>query len=192
MEDSTEGVQEKERWGTSGMGVKKLSVTHHAIMDWLLLNPAQSMRDCADHFRISQSWLSCIVNSGCFKDELAKRRIEISSVVAQDLPMRLQTVSHLALDNIARHLEKSSDPEYALKALDSAMKGVASLRPAAGAVSLNVNTQNNVQQLFASPEDLAKARLALRSQQGALLTVVQDSERSIVDAVQADGEQPSS
>lgn len=136
-------------------GIVAMGITHHAILDWLVLNPEKSRRECAAHFRITQAWLSCVVNSGCFQAELAQRRMEISSTVAQDLPARMQTVGHMALDNITRHLETSTDPEFALKALDSAMKGLGAGK---ASVVINANQQNNVQQLFATPEDLAKAR----------------------------------
>ena len=180
--------------------IAKMSITHHAILDWLLLNPEKPMRDCAAHFRITQAWLSCVVQSGCFQAELAKARAQIQMHVTQELPMRLQGVAHVALDRIAQHMETSTDADFALKALDTAMKGLGAGK---ANVSLNFNQQNNVQQLFATPADLAKARALINGSSSgvslpppkaqALPVPQQDffEGGSICEAVQAEPSEPS-
>lgn len=162
---------------TRGNRIKELSITHESLMDWLILNPEKSLRDCATVFGYTQAWISSIVNSGAFQARLAEKQKEITSAVALDLPRRLQTVAHIAIDNLTRELEKNGDAALALKALDSAMSA---MKPSGG-VNLNIHAPtNNLQQVFATKEDLAQARLAMKAAGAATSEALRGTEMNTV------------
>ena len=142
----------------------KLSLTHEAIIDWILVNPEKKLKECAATFGYSQSWLSSIINSGAFQAKLAERRLEISSAVALTIPDKLSAITHVALDNIAAHIEKNPDPEFSLKVLQKGMEGLGMGAKANGAPLLQ---QNQMNIYLGTKEDLAAARrLILEQQQG--------------------------
>jgi len=143
----------------------KVSVTHEALMDWMIMNPGGSMKELAATFGYSQSWLSSIIHSGCFKSRLAEKRGEITAMVAMDLPAKLAAAAGASLDILNKHLETSTDPDFALSVAEMSLKGLGYGAKTGGVV---INQGNaNIQQVFASPADLAEARLLI-TQQNAL------------------------
>lgn len=94
--------------------IKELSIKHKAIMDYMLQNPMASGRAVADHFGVTQAWLSTIIHSNAFQSELAKRRAEIEIQIAQDIPTRMRGLTHMALAN----LEAAYDLGTATRAMD--------------------------------------------------------------------------
>lgn len=154
-----------------GARIAKVSVTHEAIMDWMVLNPEKSMRECAGSFGYTQAWLSSIVNSAAFRARLAEKRGEILSVVALGLPEKLTGIAHAALDNLARELDRNGDAELAMKAADLALRGLG-VGAKTGGVTLNMTSTGPVQQIFASQADLEAARRLIAPGVGQRLPVL--------------------
>ena len=50
--------------------IARLNTTHEMLMNWLVCNPEKSLRECADHFGYTQSWLSQIIHSDIFQHAL--------------------------------------------------------------------------------------------------------------------------
>jgi hypothetical protein len=143
------------------MAIQKISYTHEQILNWLVLNPHVSLRECADHFGYTQPWLSTLIHSDIFQAKLRERQMQVAARVAQSIPERLQVVTNIALEKLAEKVAESEDPEFILDAADKALHRMgyapASARnPAGSPAQGNVQNQTNVFMLGAN--DLAEAR----------------------------------
>lgn len=138
--------------------IARLSTTHEMLMNWLVLNPEKSLRECSDHFGYSQSWLSQIIHSDIFQHALKEKQLAIGLRVADSIPARLRKAADIALDKLTDHLEKNEDPEFLLDATDKILHRMgyapASARNPAGPPS-GSHIQQNV---FISAGDLSAAR----------------------------------
>ncbi len=89
--------------------IKSISIKHNEIMDFLIANPRIRLGDVAIHFGITQAWLSQVIHSEIFQDQLkVKQDIGFHHTV---LPIKekLTTIAHQALDKITEELEKAQD-----------------------------------------------------------------------------------
>jgi hypothetical protein len=91
-------------------GPAKLSHTHEDIARWLLENPTRPLKECAQHFQYSQSWLSCIIHSDAFQAKLRKLQEGADAVTLLDVPARLRGVASAALDGLAEQVEHALKP----------------------------------------------------------------------------------
>ena len=127
--------------------IARLNTTHEMLMNWLVLNPERSLRECADHFGYTQSWVSQIIHSDIFQHALKEMQLAIGLRVADSIPARLRKVADIALDKLTTHLESNEDPEFILDATDKILHRMgyapASARNPAGSPSGNSITQNN-------------------------------------------------
>lgn len=139
----------------------KLSTSHEMLMNWLILNPDKSMRECADHFGYTQSWLSSIIHSDIFQHALKEKQLEVFSRVAGSIPEKLRRVADVGLDRLVEKVEQSEDPEFLLNATDKILHRMGyapqSARNPAGSpgAGLGQTQQNN---FFISAGDLEAAR----------------------------------
>lgn len=107
--------------GVGGVPPAKLSHTHEQIINWLILNPDRSMRECADTFGYTQSWLSTLVRSDLFQAALAERQHQVALRVVQSIPQKLAAVADMALDKLADMVQETEDKEFILDAADKAL-----------------------------------------------------------------------
>lgn len=139
----------------------RLSTTHEMLMNWLVLNPEKSLRECADHFGYSQSWLSSIIHSDLFQHALKEKQLAISMRVADSIPARLRACADIALDKLADKLESVEDPEFILDATDKILHRMgyapASTRNPAGS-PVGAGNSGVQQNFFIQAGDLAEAR----------------------------------
>jgi hypothetical protein len=146
--------------------IQKVSATHEQIMNWLVLNPEKSMRECADAFGYTQAWLSTLVHSDAFQAKLAEKQQLVQARVCASIPEKLNRVTDVALDKLATMVEASEDPEFILNVADKALHklgfGPATARNPQGGT---ITQQNNV--YMVSAEELMNAR-QLMGQQHAL------------------------
>jgi hypothetical protein len=124
----------------------------------MLVNPDRSMRECADAFGYSQSWLSSLVHSDMFQAALAQRQGDVASRVADSIPMKLRVAGDLAVEKLTEALMDSEDKNFILNAADKILHRLgyapqSARAPAGFAVGAGsqVNFQVNV-------TDLARAR----------------------------------
>lgn len=148
--------------------VARLSHVHEMVLNWLVLNPDKSMRECADHFGYTQPWLSRLVHSDLFQAELFKRQSDIANRVAGSIPDKLRAACDVALDKLGDKIAASEDPDFILEAADKTLHRLgyapASARNPAGspgAQGQGALLQNN---FFISSADLADAREIIRGQ----------------------------
>lgn len=121
-----------------------LSHRHEMLLNWLVLNPDKTLRECADHFGWTQSWLSSIIHSDIFQSALKQKQLDIAIRVAGSIPEKLRAAADIGVEKLAIHLERSEDPEFILDATDKILHRMGyapqSARNPAGSP---VNIQNN-------------------------------------------------
>ena len=125
------------------------------------MNPDKSLRECADHFGYTQSWVSSLIHSDLFQTALKEKQLAISAKVADSIPAKLRRAADVALDKLTTQIEQNEDAEFLLDATDKILHRMgyapASARnpagsPAAGNAPLQ---QNN---FFLTGADIAAAR----------------------------------
>lgn len=102
--------------------IQDMNHTHEGILRWLLLNPDRPLRDCAAYMGVTQSWLSVIINSDCFRERLKELQGEFNIRVVQSLEEKLTTATNVALDRLITCVEASQDEQYILAAADKLLK----------------------------------------------------------------------
>ena len=162
--------------------VVSLSHTHEAVMNWMLMNPDKSLRECADQFGYTQSWLSTLIHSDIFQARLAERQEGIRVRIADSIPQKLRMAADIGVEKLASHLEKSEDPDFILDATDKLLHrlGYAPARSAGAPIAQqgSGNVQNN---FFVSAGDLEAARQAG-------LALIDGQATRVIDASEAPGE----
>lgn len=143
--------------------IQKVSFTHEALILWLLEFPHKSLRDCAGYFGYSQSWLSQIIHSDAFQQQLVKRQNEMMAMTGSDIRHKLSGAADIAIEGLSRKLESSEDGEFFLDATDKLLNRLG-YGPASSRNVGTMNIQNNVQQITCQKEDLANARTMLLGQ----------------------------
>lgn len=122
----------------------KLNSVHLALMDFMLQRPEASLREMADYFGYSVSWLSIVTNSDVFRAAFAERRVDIESRIAADIPTKLRGIAAQTLDKLAAKVEEIEDPAFIKETADMVLHrlGYAPSRSAAPAPA-QVNVQQN-------------------------------------------------
>ena len=62
---------------SASASIQKVSHKHEAILNFLLANPTLQMGEVAVHFGVSFPWLSTIVHSHAFQDQLKRRQDQV-------------------------------------------------------------------------------------------------------------------
>lgn len=135
----------------------RLSITHEAIMDWLLANPGKGqMRKCAEYFGFTRSWLSSIIWSDAFQAKLRDKKEQIFEETV--LPMRDQMngVAQRALERLGEKVEVIDDPKVLTDVADKMLHRLGYAPKVDAAPGTQNNTQNNFYAV--SPDLLAAAR----------------------------------
>ncbi len=84
--------------------IKKMSVRHEAILQHIIANPTQSYGEVAAAFGVTPSWLSTIIHSHAFQEQLAVRQSELfDTAVVQPLGDKLQAAANMTLE---KYIEK--------------------------------------------------------------------------------------
>ncbi len=89
---------------SASASIQKMSHKHEEILNFLLLNPIMKMGDVAAHFGVTFPWLSTIVHSHAFQDQLARRQGQVfDSAVLATIEDKLGAAANVTLD---AYLEK--------------------------------------------------------------------------------------
>lgn len=111
----------------------KVSITHDAIIDFVIANPAATYRQIAMTFGYSPEGIGIICRSDSFKARLEIRKAElVDPVISQSVEDRLIGMAHASLDILQNKLRDSDDANLALRALDSVTKHTAASYGARG------------------------------------------------------------
>ena len=138
----------------------RLSHTHEQMLNWLVLNPDRNLRECADHFGYTQSWVSSVLHSDLFQAALKDKQLAIAARVAGSIPEKLRRAADVGIEKLTTALENTEDPEFILDATDKILHRMGyapvSARNPAGTPALGgVGQQNN---FFVTAGDLSAAR----------------------------------
>lgn len=156
--------------------IQKISHRHSMIMNWMVLNPDKPLRMCADHFGVTQAWLSTVIHSDVFQAEFQQKLQNIHGRCAESIPEKLRMVADIALDRLADKVAESEDAEFILDAADKALHRMG-YAPSSARNGYNAGQQVNVQQnvFMLSQDDLEKARGIMRNQ-----GIFQNAEQDLV------------
>ena len=103
--------------------VKKVSITHDAIIDFVITQPQSTYREIAQAFGYSPEGIGVICRSDSFKARLEVRKEElVDPIIKQNVEERLTGLAHASIDILQRKLATSDNPNLALKALDITTK----------------------------------------------------------------------
>ena len=75
----------------------KLSHTHEMMINWLIMNTDRSLRECADHFGYTQSWVSSVIHSDLFQSALKQKQMDIAIRVAESIPEKLRRAADIGV-----------------------------------------------------------------------------------------------
>jgi len=100
--------------------VKKVSITHDNIIDFVISRPSASYREIARVFSYSPEGIGIICRSDSFKARLQVRKAElVDPLITQSLEERFSGLAHASIDILQEKLRDSADPKLALAVLDS-------------------------------------------------------------------------
>lgn len=129
----------------------KVKYTHDTMIEMIIAEPSISQNELAQRFGYSVGWISRIIGSDSFQAALHKRREEITDpFLIATVEERLRGVAQQSLDIIAEKLEKTKNPDLAIKALEISTKAMG-----LGARDRGPAVQNNF--VVALPEKIASA-----------------------------------
>ncbi len=135
----------------------RLSITHDAVMDWLLANPGKGqMRACAEYFGFTRAWLSSMIWSDAFQAKLRDKKEKLFDETVIPLRDQMNGVAQRAIERLGEKVEEVEDPKLLVDVADKMLHRLGyapkvDVNPAATS-----NTQNNFYGV--SPELLAQAR----------------------------------
>lgn len=139
--------------------IQKMSHRHEAIMNFMLANPLLKLSEVAGEFNVTQAWLSTIIHSHAFQDQLSKRKNEIFDVaVLQELGDKLGAAAHQTID---AYLEKvpTLSADQLIAAQDKLLGRLGyGTRAAQGNTIVNGNIVQNVQNNHVAKDILEEAR----------------------------------
>lgn len=142
--------------------IKKVSIKHESIMNYIMENPQTPLRDVAAFFGISQSWLSTVIHSPAFQDRLAEKKdVLFHHTVVSTIKDKISVLAHKALDKLNEDIdfmstkETRETAEMALEGLGYVGKGS---QPAAPAGVTNNNTYFVARELFIEAQNRIGAK----------------------------------
>lgn len=142
--------------------LQNVSHTHDQIMNWLIANPSRPLKECADHFGYTQTWLSIVIHSDAFSSKFKERQDAVFTAVMHDTPEKLKALADIAVEQLADTLSKNTDKKFALDAFDKIMHR-AGYAPASNKNPDGMQVTNN-NLYMVSADVLKQAREAMRPQ----------------------------
>ena len=106
---------------STGAVIEKLSYSHKAMIDLLVANPMISQGELAKAFGYTQPWISRILRSDSFREQLAARTNElVDPLVLQSIEQRFEALVTQSLDILEKKLSPECSPtaDLALKAAE--------------------------------------------------------------------------
>ncbi len=89
----------------SKVQVLRLSEKHQQILQHMIANPNDKLGNVAATFDVSQSWLSVLIHSDTFQEQLRKKHDEVFHPAQLSLQERLTGMAHLALDKLGEEID---------------------------------------------------------------------------------------
>lgn len=132
--------------------IASVSHTHEAIANWLIANPHRSLRECADAFGYTQSWISVIIHSDAFRARLREKQGGEFDRLSADILTKLRAAADVGIEKLQAHLEKCEEPAFILDATDKVLHRLG-YAPKQGTAAGSGGTTVNV---FTVPQDVLR------------------------------------
>lgn len=111
-------------------GIVKVSYSHDAMIDLIILEPTVSMVELGVLFGYSAGWVSRVVASDAFQARLEQRKAQlVDPHVAQSLNERLTGVVIQAVDLVSQKLGAEQSASFAMDALGIASTALGMGKP---------------------------------------------------------------
>ncbi len=126
--------------------IQRVSIKHDAILDYLLVNPAQKLGEVAKKFDVSAPWLSVIIHSDAFQAKLAEKDGICFSTTIVPLREQLMGVAQVGVEKLGECLENASavsDKQFIADTTDSILKNLGYSPKSVAPASPSGNTTNN-------------------------------------------------
>ena len=144
--------------------IAKVSIKHDAILDYLLVHPAEKLGDVAVYFGMSQAWLSVIIHSDAFQAKLAEKSDECFHSSILPLREQLMGVAQVGVEKLGQVMENASpvtDKQFIVDTTDSILKNLGYSPKSANPQPPSGNTTNNI--FVVDKQTLASARQKMRT-----------------------------
>lgn len=140
--------------------LKSLNHRHHKIMDLLLYYPDMQYQEIAKEVGVSSTWVSLVIYTDLFQEELRKRRAQVEEFNRETLKARLYKSASKGLDRMDAIMDdEDASDSVAVAANKNILTALGFMNTNGGGVNISVNETNNVQNnLGVTPEMLAKAK----------------------------------
>lgn len=123
--------------------VLRLSHKHQEILHYMIANPAEKLGDVALRYGVTPAWLSTLVHSDAFQEELRKKQDEVFHPAMVGVHDRLTGVAHLLIDKMEEMVENNKfTPGQVLEASDSVLDRLGYGTKGAGAPAGGVTINN--------------------------------------------------
>lgn len=108
--------------------IAKLSYTHQALIDLIVAEPHLAQRELAKRFGYTEGWLSQIMSSDAFREQLAVRRAEIvNPLLVATVEEKFRAVADRSLSLLIEKLDKpeiSVPDNLVVKAVEMSAKAL--------------------------------------------------------------------
>jgi len=143
--------------------VLKVNHWHRRLADWLIVNAGKKkLKEAAEEFNVSQSWLSSVIHSDAFQDYFQRLSNSHSEALLVGVREKAIATADSAVSEIQRRLEVSAETIPLNQLLD--ISDVLLKRTGHGEPK-GQPTQVNVAVGLVSKEELQEARLRMRERQ---------------------------
>jgi len=165
--------------------IKAVSVKHSAILDYMLVHPAEKLSEVAKNFGVSQAWLSVIVNSDAFQAKLRERDDQQFSSIIVPLREQVMGIAQVGVEKLGECLENASptsDKQFIADTTDSLLKNLGYSPRSVAPSPQAAMTQNNI--FMVDKSDLEEARKNMRQvvpEQEAIPVLIENEEKLVED-----------
>lgn len=122
----------------SGNRLQRVHYSHEAMIDVIIAEPTITQKELAGRFGRSMGWISIVMGSDAFQAALAKRRDDLMDPeFVATLEDRFKGLAMQSARIVSEALDRTSNPELAMKSLEVASKALGF--GARGPASVNTN-----------------------------------------------------
>lgn len=140
--------------------IKKVSIKHEAILQYLLAHPTWRLQDVAAVFEVTPTWLSIIINSDSFQHRLSQCQGVIFDETIVPIRARLEALAHLSIERLSERIESSHDIKELRETAKMTLANLGYGTPAA-----QIQQTQNIINIHHSREELKSARRLIGSVQ---------------------------
>lgn len=153
-------VEFRKAMRKSKADLKNLNHNHYAIMDYLLYHPKMTLTQIGKKLNRSVSWMSLVIGSDLFQEELKKRRQTIDGGHRDRLQSRLLVAGDKALDRLEKVLDNDDTSDsVAVTASKNVFTALGFMNTNGGGNGVNVEVNAENAQVNMSPAGVTREML---------------------------------